>query len=160
MVKRVHLSVLAMSALVAFSEGAMARDFPDIYSQCGLGAMIAPKHEPVAIVTNITWDLGTTAVSSDMSSPNTCKGKRVKTAALIHQSYEQIASDLSRGHGKYLDSLLEISEVNADQKIAVKAQLREEFTNLVAQPGYSNLSRIDKSEALYELVFKGGKSNS
>lgn len=73
-------TLLSTAALVAATSCGMAhaqgeatgakkkRAFADIYTECGLGTMIAPKNAAVAAVTNVTWDLGTTAISSDDSS--------------------------------------------------------------------------------------------
>jgi len=47
--------------------------------------MIAPIN---VAVTNVTWDLGTTAISSDISSQDSCQGGKVKVRVFINNSYE------------------------------------------------------------------------
>src|SRR3989338_2196679 len=100
--------ICAVAAFVAlaFPQPALARDFADIYTDCGLGAMIAPRNDAVATVTNVTWDLGTTAISSNISSPDTCVGGQARLASLIHDSYNDLEKNLASGSGPYLDALI------------------------------------------------------
>lgn len=72
--KVLNLTGASVVLLLAFAQPASAREFADIYTDCGLGALIAPNNGAVAAVTNVTWDSGTTAVSSDASSAESCKG--------------------------------------------------------------------------------------
>jgi hypothetical protein len=81
--KTLKIASLALAGLMVTSISAQAREFAEIYTECGLGAMIAPRTPAVAAVTNVTWDLGTTAVTSNISSPDTCQGGKEKTAAFI-----------------------------------------------------------------------------
>ena len=80
------LSLAAVLGSALLTAPVQARDFADIYTECGLGAMIAPNNGTVAAVTNVTWDLGTTAVSSNVSSEDSCSGGKKKTAAYIFQA--------------------------------------------------------------------------
>lgn len=61
-------TVVCLGGMMATTMPAQAksnRTFGQIYTQCGLGAMIAPHTPVVAAITNVTWDLGTTAISSN-----------------------------------------------------------------------------------------------
>ncbi|WP_235956226.1 hypothetical protein [Grimontia sedimenti] len=40
-------------------------------------------------ISNVIWDLGTTAVSSNISSQETCEGSRVKAAMFIQDNFDQ-----------------------------------------------------------------------
>ena len=87
--KGFKLSLAAVTVLLlTIPQNSQAREFADIYTECGLGAMIAPRNEAVAAVTNVTWDLGTTAISSDISSQDSCQGGKVKVRVFINNSYE------------------------------------------------------------------------
>jgi hypothetical protein len=130
------------------------RKFGQIYRECGLGAMIMKDDPTFALVSNITTDLGTTAILSNATTPDTCKGSSVKTALFIHESYNALASDLSRGQGKYLDSLAALNGWSGDTQKAVAEQIRGEFATVVASNGYSDKSRLEKSEALFDIVSK------
>ena len=145
---------LAVVGFLVFSQSAMARDFADIYTDCGLGAMIAPRNGAVAAVTNVTWDSGTTAITSDISSPDSCVGGQERTAAFIHGSYEYLEQDLASGSGTYLDTLMVLAGYDSQTKQAGIDELRKDFAKLVSKPGYTNKSRFEKSEAVYDLVYK------
>lgn len=144
----VLLSVFAVSQASTAKE----REFAAIYTECGLGAMIAPNHEGVAAVTNVTWDLGTTAISSNISSPESCAGGKKKTAAFIHDAYDQIVKDIASGNGTYLNTLLSLSGCQAVSRPAVAGALRNDLSRVVAAPGYSGQSRYEQAKDLYELV--------
>lgn len=160
MSKAIRISVMGFLVLCAYSQSVMAREFADIYEECGLGAMIAPKNPAVAAVTNVTWDSGTTAISSNISSPGTCSGGKEKTAAFINESYEPLESDLASGSGTYLDTLTSLIGCEPQTKNEFIAALRNDFAKLVAEPGYTNKSRFAKAESLYNLVYKNLDSKS
>lgn len=151
--KGLKLSLTAATLLVMTAQVSQAREFADIYTECGLGAMIAPKNEAVAAVTNVTWDLGTTAISSNISSEDTCTGGKAKVAAFINDSYENIEKDLAKGEGKYLDKLVDLSK---DSQISNKnfvSKLRTELSVSMASNDYSKLSKFEKSEKLYNSIY-------
>lgn len=153
------LLAASVTSLVAFSTGAQAdRSFGEIYADCGLGALIAQgvKDEStgdiVAIVTNVTWDLGTTAVSSNITSPNSCARGNAKTAAFILKSYAQLEKDLALGNGRYLDALAEVVEVAPADRPAFAQAIRAEFAKQAASTDYEPQSRQKKAEQLYNIV--------
>jgi hypothetical protein len=153
MFRSLKVSVVALALIVGSTQTASAREFADIYTQCGLGAMIAPTNQAVAVCTNITWDSGTTAISSNALSPDTCKGGKAKTALFIHDSYDQLEKQLASGQGSYVNSLTTLAGVSSEKAAGFQQQLRSDFAKLVAQPGYTQLSKLEKSAALYELVY-------
>lgn len=140
----------ASAALFLAAGHASAREFADIYTECGLGAMIAPNNSVVAAVTNVTWDLGTTAVSSNASSADTCQGGKKKTAAFIYEQFTQIEKDLAQGQGKHLAALMSIAGCD----VGTEQTLRAGFTESVAKPGYGVQSRFERAEALFDQVQK------
>lgn len=157
--KKVLLSAVAVAAAVSVTQTASAREFADIYVDCGLGAIIAPNTPVVAAVTNVTWDLGTTAVISNASSPDTCKGGKAKTAAFIHDSYEPIEKDLARGHGEYLNTMMEIAGIDVMDRETVAAAVREKFASRIAEVDYASESRFEKAEALFNIVQEHTKAS-
>lgn len=151
--KKTTWAVAAVAAMCLGSQ-ANAREFADIYTQCGLGAMIAPKNDAVAAVTNVTWDLGTTAISSNVTSADTCAGGQAKTAGLILQQYAQLEKDLAQGEGKHLAALMTVAGCEADAAQA----LRVNFAASVANPAYATQSRFEQAENLYNQVQKASCS--
>ena len=156
MFKKFKTLAMVAFTLAAFSQPAMAREFADIYEECGLGALIAPHNPAVAAVTNVTWDSGTTAITSNISSPSTCQGGQEKTAAFINDSYEFLENDLASGNGTYLDTLMVLAGVDAQSRQQFSKTLRADFAELVSRTDYSSLNRFEKAGALYNLVFKNG----
>src|SRR5688572_14787526 len=146
--KKFSILAAAAVALTLSAGQASAREFADIFTECGLGAMIAPNNGAVAAVTNVTWDLGTTAITSNASSADSCKGGKAKTAAYIFQQYAAIEKDLAQGEGKHLTALMTIAGCQAD----AATTLRAGFAADVANPGYSTQSREQQAEALYNKV--------
>jgi len=138
----------ASAALLLAAGSASAREFADIYTDCGLGALIAPNNGAVAAVTNVTWDLGTTAISSNASSADSCKGGKPKTAAFIFQQYAQIEKDLAQGQGKHLAALMNIAGCEAD----AAQTLRANFAGSVASPSYATQTRYERAEVLFNQV--------
>ena len=136
---------MAIGIAVVLAPQAQAREFADIYSECGLGSMIAPSNATVAIITNVTWDLGTTAVSTNISSPESCQGGKAKTAAFINKSYESLENEIASGEGSYVDTLASMSTKEL-------SDIRTEFAELVSSADYAKMSKIEKVEKLYNIV--------
>ncbi len=147
-------TMLLSTAALLFIGSANAREFADIYTDCGLGAMIAPNNDAVAAVTNVTWDLGTTAISSNASSPETCEGGQGSSAAFIFDAYPSIEKDLAVGSGEHLTAMLSIAGVEESARADLTAQLRADFAELVAIEGYSEQTRYEKAENLYTLLYR------
>lgn len=154
MVKAMRVSALALLGAVVLAQPAMAREFADIYTECGLGALIAPKNEAVAAVTNVTWDLGTTAISSNISSPQTCTGGQPRTAAFIYDSYQSLETDLASGSGTHLDTLMTLVGYESQVQQDLTKTVRADFAKMVADPRYTEQSRFEQAQALYDLLYK------
>lgn len=112
MKKTILSTTVVLSAILSMPVQAEKgeRDIGRIYTECGLGGAIAPTSDVVAAITNITFDLGTTAISSNLSSPETCNGgKEVKTAALIINNTAAIEKEAAAGQGETLAALEAVS---------------------------------------------------
>lgn len=153
-VMKVSVVIIVVSLVFAFSPVAEARTFAEIYRECGIGALIAHDIPVLAIILNITWDLGTTAISSDITSPETCAGGKASTAAFIHDAYDSLEKDLARGSGEYLDTLMALSGCSAVVYQPLSLALREDFSASVAVEGYTDQTRFQKAENLYNLFYK------
>lgn len=151
-IKGFKLSLTTLAFLTMTSQ-VQAREFVDIYKECGLGAMIAPKDPLIAVFTNVTWDLGTTAISTNISSAESCKGKNAKVASFINDSYNEIEKDLASGEGKYIDTLASLSKEESQSKEDFIASVRNNFATIVASNDYSKLTTYQKSEKLYNIIF-------
>jgi len=151
--KRILGSLIVATLLVATTAQAKDRDFGEIYIECGLGGMIGSgvkgqTGDILAIITNVTWDLGTTAFSSDITSDSTCANSKALTASLINEGYNTLEEEIAVGKGEYLDALQKVSP-----KVDIEI-LREEFLSLATTEEYSRLSHFEKSEKLFNIVTK------
>jgi len=147
--------ILGVCASILFClQVVSARSFADIYTECGLGSMIAPNNSAVAAVTNVTWDSGTTAISSNISSPDLCKGGEGRIASFINDAYELLETDLASGSGKHLDMLAAMVLQDRNEQNSFKKSLRADFAKVVAARGYLSKKRFEKAQTLYNLVYK------
>lgn len=133
--------------------GAHAKDAagsgPNPFSDCGIGAALFPKHPVGAVISNVIWDIGTTALTSATASPETCNGEAVQTAAFILESYDSLAEDTARGEGVHLTTLLELMNVEEADKADFVASIRVSHADLVNSAGYASMTDAEKAEHLY-----------
>lgn len=142
-------------ALAAPSTAQTTRDAPNPWLDCGLGAMIFPDDnlEVAAAVSNIIWDLGTTAVSSAASSPDSCSGlSNVKSAMFVKRTYAQLEVETAKGEGAYLTALSELMGCGADHQAAFIQQVRLDMADTFAQANFAGLSDDEKAQAFYFTV--------
>ncbi len=157
---KITFLALSFAASLALTQTASAREFADIYIDCGLGAIIAPRTPIVAAITNVTWDLGTTAVSSNISSPETCSGGQARMAAFVHDAYESLEVELAAGEGKYLDSLTALAGIEQEEKTAFVKDVRKQFAHSVAAADYTQQTLFTKAENLYNILHQEMENRS
>jgi len=141
---------MASISAPAMAEG-QAGSGPNPFSDCGIGAAIF-ENNVAAAISNVIWDVGTTAVTSATASPETCNGKEVEAAAFIFESYEDLVVESSHGEGEHLDALLTILAVTDDSKANVVSELRVELANLISASNYSEQSAVQRAESLYNVL--------
>jgi hypothetical protein len=143
--------VVAVTSSVWAEEG-KTKDLQGIYEDCGLGGLLFPRWPIGASVSNFTWDFGSTASTSGLTTPNACSGGKAKLAAYIYKSYDSIEKDLAKGDGKYLDMLAKLSEKSSAQKDAFIQAVRVKFRESVAKDNYSSLTRLEKAKMVYSII--------
>lgn len=142
-------AIAAAMSLSLFAQTATARPFGDIYTDCGIGAIIAPTNDAVAAVTNVTWDLGTTAISSDISSPDTCEGGKERSAAFIYKSYANLEQDVAAGNGEHMDALIAMSGCSNSPELV--NGMRSGLADSANAADYSEQSQYQKAEQFYNM---------
>lgn len=161
------LALLSLAALVAAGAGVAQAQTPaksdriiNPFSDCGLGAAFFPNKDQAAfaITTNITWDVGTTAVISAVSSPNTCNGGRAQTAQLITKTYASLEAETAVGEGKYLEAMADVMACTTEVRPVLFQRVRAEMGSVMVQPGYADLDRVKKAEAYFNVVDQLAKS--
>lgn len=146
------LSLLATS--LTLSNTALAqRSVEEVFTQCGIGAAIFGETSPsLASISNVSWDLGTTAATSDLTDSCSIDSSEVAAAIFIHESYAQLESDISKGQGKYFDGLTSILECDGSSATQLRSDIRSEMATIVQSSTYTDMSATAKSYALYEIV--------
>ena len=143
--RKLKLSLVALALVAVSSAQAGDRDLGQIYRECGIGAMLFPNDGTLAIISNVIWDLGTTATSSNISSDKTCKGKRAKVAAFIGGSYDKLESEVAAGKGEYVETLAKISGKSIET-------IRDGFKKVVTSKEFASLSRDERALKLFEIA--------
>jgi hypothetical protein len=147
--------VALLSTLVlAFPLTAAAEGEMNPWRDCGIGGAIFDETPVGAVISNIIWDLGTTAVTSQASSPDTCEGKTYKTALFIQQSYANLEEETVKGSGKHLDAMLTMLGCENAAHPEIVNAIRADFSEMVSRDGYSAESVPSKAEAYYNNVYQ------
>jgi hypothetical protein len=125
------------------------RTIEQIYKECGLGGALFGNSSPIlAIISNVTWDLGTTAATSNSMSPETCQGGNVKAAVLIKEAFPSVEKDLASGQGAHLSALNSVA--NCDSVASVRAQ----YGQYAQTSAYRMATQDQNAQALYSIVQK------
>lgn len=156
------LAIICFTVTFSLHSRAQERDFAEIYTDCGIGGLIfqKEKYEWAAVISNIIWDLGTTASSSQITSPETCKGGQPTTAALIYQAYPVVERELSEGRGDYVSAIMDLSGCATEARPAVVDALRAEMSTWVSSDQYAEADRFGKAEFLHNQLSKQVNANS
>ena len=137
--------VAAASAVVlslAAAPAAQAQQKVNPWKQCGIGAMIFDDNGVAAAISNIIWDLGTTAVSSNISSQDSCVGVKVTAAQFINDSIVNIEEETVIGGGEHLTAMLNLMGCEASVHQAVIDDVRADLD-------LSHATSAAKAEAYY-----------
>ena len=158
-IKAMAVACILSAALVSGNASAVKEfDIKKIYVGCGLGGLIGSAvdnqtgSQVLAISTNITFDLGTTASISYYSSEDTCYNNKAVTVAFIHQSYENLEKEIAMGKGKYFDALTTLAMGHEGNSDEYQAKVRQQFAEVVADESYLQLSRLEKVEKLFYIA--------
>lgn len=143
-------SLIAALLIVALPGVSSAAKNP--WMECGIGAMIFTDIPVAAAISNIIWDLGTTAVSSNASSEDTCKGTSVAAARFIQETYANLEEDTAKGDGKHVRAMLNIAGCNAASQPAIISSIRSDFEKVVSNENYADKSRTEKAQDYYHIV--------
>ncbi|GAA0323976.1 DUF3015 family protein [Psychrobacter aestuarii] len=130
-----------------FKTADTGRSIEQIYKECGIGGALFGKSSPIlAIISNVTWDLGTTAATSDSMSPETCQGGNVRAAVLIKEAFPSVEKDLAAGQGAHLSALQNVAGCYS------VANIRKEYGAYAQTSAYRNATQDQNAEALYSIV--------
>lgn len=137
--------LLVLVCLSAFPQFASARN---VWRECGIGGMIFTKTGWAAVVSNVIWDLGTTATTSNVSSDELCEGTAASlTAKYVNESYALLEEEIAVGEGEHLAAMLDI--MGCAQHENMIQSLRQDLSQKMAQPNYRTQSHNQKAESFY-----------
>jgi hypothetical protein len=124
MKKTLICSAILVSAI--FSTTASAEEVKlNPWKHCGIGAMIFEDNGAAAAISNIIWDLGTTAVTSQVSSEDSCEGKPVQAAMFIQDNFNNVIEQTSQGSGEHLNAMLDILNVEPNKQANIIEHIRD-----------------------------------
>jgi len=119
---------------------------------CGIGAMIFSNTSWAAASSNIIWDLGSTAVTSDSSSQNTCNSKKAQMAMFIGTTYANLEEETAKGNGKHIHAMLTMMGCDSKNHREIINTVRVEFRKELRSAEFSSKSKLVKAENYYNLV--------
>ena len=146
------LATLALAAALIAPSVSAADNNINAWKQCGIGAMIFDQNGVAAAISNIIWDLGTTAVTSKLSSAENCNSGSAKTAMFIKQSYKNIIEETAQGEGEYITAMLDLLEVSEENRVTTIAAVRNDMARLVSEDSYASKAQSEKAELYYNSL--------
>ena len=114
--------------------------------------MIFPRTPAGAVISNVIWDLGTTAITSQASSPDTCEGETVKTALFIQESYPFLEEQTATGTGPHLHAMLDLLGCEKSSHEQIIGTIRADFRRSLAGEGASATTRTEQAQHYYNIV--------
>jgi hypothetical protein len=148
------LSLLGFAGLFLVASPAYGN--PNPWTDCGIGALIFSKSgaaaKPLAAISNIIWDLGSTGSTSSSSSPDTCAGADVSAAMFIQENLNVIEEQVAIGSGDHLAAVLDIYGCNTDIQSVISTELRKSFQSTTATPAYWTANQAEKAEAIWKQL--------
>lgn len=148
--KALALAVLCTAAVTVATpaQAQPTRSIEHIYEQCGIGGLIFGHISPIiAIISNVTWDLGTTAVVSGTLSPNACGGVFVARAVFIKEDITSIEQDLASGRGEHLAALNRLMACPT-----ASSHLRTDYAQYTLSLNYQQADKSANAEQLFRIV--------
>lgn len=149
------LAALGLAASFSFSGFANAADSEaklNPWVDCGIGAMIFPGTPAGAVISNVIWDMGTTAVTSAGASKNTCESKRSKVAMLVGATYANLEEETVKGEGAHISAMLNLANCQASAHDGIIRSVRADFSQSLQNSAYMQKSMQDKAQAYYQMV--------
>lgn len=124
---------------------------PNPYAECGIGAALFQDVHWAAVTSNVIWDLGTTAITSAVASPETCSAKKMKTAQLVIETLPELEKDLAMGEGNYVVALAETMGCSAQQDTVISS-MRGSYADVVSKVSYSDNEKADRAVNMYNVA--------
>ena len=152
---KIKTLVAASPLLVALpSVSSAADDQINPWTECGIGAMIFSSTPWAAAISNVIWDLGTTAVTSAGASKQTCEGKEVVAALFINETYANLEEETIKGSGQHLSTVLNVMGCNSTSHADIVSTMRTELGNAIMSSTYIEKNAQEKAQDYYQILQK------
>lgn len=126
----------------------------NLFSDCGIGAALFPETPFAAVSSNIIWDWGTTATSTFLSTPESCKNRAAKVAVLINDTYKNFEEETVVGSGSHLTAMMDIMECDTGIRNELVNDIRADFKVNISKEGFDKKSHVEKANDYYQSVIK------
>jgi hypothetical protein len=145
--------VAAMVAIAIPSTSSAAEETQmNPWADCGIGAMLFPKNETGAIISNLIWDLGTTAYTSMTASKEQCKGEDAVAALFIYETYANLEEETAMGGGKHVTAVLNILGCDNNSHEMILKAVRSDFASKINDASYADKDQLAKAKDYYNIV--------
>jgi len=163
--KKLSLATLLVTTILSLSSASVVTaketgSGPNPFSDCGIGAAIFKNTAWAAVTSNITWDVGSTAITSATASPETCQKQNVETAQFILDTYDNLVEETAQGEGAHLTAMMNILGCDASVQSSVKSEIRSGAATAVASDTYNDKNAVQKASDLYNVVHHAAQSCS
>ena len=137
--------LLSVAFCLVFSSTANAK-FIGVYRSCGLGHWVSGPvlKGNVALTTNVTFDLWSTASSSYLTTPSMCAGPFWAAAKSIDSNYPMLEQDTTVGNDEHVFAMLDILECDDVARQEMSASIRNDFKQHVENEYDLNASHEEK----------------
>lgn len=128
------------------------RTVTNAWADCGIGASISPDNASRAIISNVLWDLGTTALSSQTSSPSSCKGATVTAAIFIDKTYPILEEQFVKGGGTHVAALMDILQCGESAHQNVIQSVQTGLASSFQEASFASETQLSKAIKMSALV--------
>ena len=142
------IAIIGLSSASAQEEESIS----NAYEQCGIGAILFPNNKSGAMISNIIWDFGTTAYSSQTSSPGTCNGASVTAAVFIDETYPVLEEQFVKGGGANVAALMSILNCSENSHQQIIEHVQAGLSTSFSDSDFATQSQLDKAKNLDVLI--------
>jgi hypothetical protein len=114
--------------------------------------MVFPDNGVAAAISNVIWDLGTTAVTSASASEDNCNATRVQIARFVTESLPNLEEDIVKGEGQHLTAMLNLMGCGTAEKHVVSTAIRNDFSRVMSNTVYPEMDLQQKAESLFNIA--------
>ena len=144
------LGIASIAMTSPASAQQQTKTLAEIYRTCGLGGILfggSENAELLAIISNITSDLGSTAITSGLVTPDSCQGGTAQTAAFIMHTYPSLERELARGEGEFVNAMLDLRGCDVAVRDSMIADMRVSYAGELVGD-----SEFDRASAMFDSL--------